>query len=117
MIIKTKRIYDIPSDEDGYRVLVDRLWPRGIKKENAKVDLWVKSLAPTTELRKWFAHDVDKWLEFNKRYSSELIGNPDLDSFVQQIKDKDVVTLLFGAKDVEHNNAVVMSEVLKGLLV
>lgn len=112
MDIKLKRIYEDASANDGYRVLVDRLWPRGIKKDNAKVDLWVKNLAPTTELRKWFAHDVEKWDVFKTRYSVELANNPEFNSFLQQIKDKPVITLLFGAKDVEHNNAVVMLEVL-----
>lgn len=116
MNIKIKRIYEEASPDDGYRVLVDRLWPRGIKKENAKVDLWVKNLAPTTELRKWFAHDVNKWSEFKTRYSVELSSNPEFNSFFQQIKDKASVTLLFGAKDVEHNNAAVMLQVLKRLL-
>lgn len=112
MEIRLKRIYDTPSPDDGFRVLVDRLWPRGIKKENAKIDLWVKALAPTTELRKWFAHDVNKWDEFRKRYTEELLSKPEYESFVNEIKPKSVVTLLFGAKDTTHNNAVVLSELL-----
>lgn len=113
MELKLKRIYEIPSETDGYRVLVDRLWPRGIKKENAMVDLWAKDIAPSSELRKWFAHDVSKWQEFSSRYKNELNDNPNFKDFINKISDKPVVTILFAAKDTEHNNAVVVSSILK----
>lgn len=116
MNINTKRIYEAASESDGFRVLVDRLWPRGIKKENAHIDLWIKTIAPTTELRKWFSHDVSKWDEFKSRYTTELNKNEDFESFIQQLKDKSVVTLLFGAKDIEHNNAVVLADILRARL-
>ena len=112
MEVRTKRIYSAPSQDDGLRVLVDRLWPRGIKKENAHIDLWIKNIAPSTELRKWFSHDVNKWTEFQEKYKQELADNPSFDSFKEQIADKPVVTLLFGAKDEEHNNAVVLASLL-----
>lgn len=112
MEVRIKRIYSAPSQDDGLRVLVDRLWPRGIKKENAHIDLWIKNIAPSTELRKWFSHDVNKWTEFQEKYKQELADNPSFDSFKEQIADKPVVTLLFGAKDEEHNNAVVLASLL-----
>lgn len=113
MILKLKRIYDSAAEDDGYRVLVDRLWPRGIKKESAKVDLWEKNLAPTTELRKWFNHDLEKWEEFYRRYSEELAGNDSYESFVESVSSYPVVTLLFAAKDTAHNNAVVLRDMIQ----
>lgn len=113
MILKLKRIYEEASEDDGFRVLVDRLWPRGIKKESAKVDLWVKDLAPTTELRKWFNHDAAKWDEFHRHYCEELVNNEAFHSFLETIGDHPVVTLLFGAKDTAHNNAVVMRDLIQ----
>ncbi len=113
MTLKLKRIYETPSEDDGYRVLVDRLWPRGIKKDAAKVDMWTKDLAPSTELRKWFGHDVEKWDEFHSRYSEELADNDAFGPFLTSISKYPVVTLLFGAKDTEHNNAVVLRDVIK----
>ena len=113
MILKLKRIYDSAAEDDGYRVLVDRLWPRGIKKESSKVDLWEKNLAPTTELRKWFNHDLKKWEEFYRRYSEELAGNDSYESFVESVSSYPVVTLLFAAKDTAHNNAVVLRDVIQ----
>lgn len=112
-MIYIKRIYESPSEADGFRVLVDRLWPRGIKKENAKIDLWIKDIAPSTNLRKWFAHDVEKWNEFNDKYEKEVRSNPSLEYLIGQISDHPVVTLLFGARDTEHNNAVVLARVLR----
>ena len=108
MILKIKRVYLPAEDSDGYRVLVDRLWPRGIKKENAKIDLWTKELAPSTELRKWFGHIPERFEEFSKRYVEELNSNPSVAPIVEEIRQHDVVTLLYGAKDEEHNNAVVL---------
>lgn len=113
MEIKLKRVYDAPLETDGYRVLVDRLWPRGIKKSDAKVDFWAKNIAPSTELRKWFAHDIAKWDEFTQRYKEELKTNDSFASFKKEVSSHSVVTILFAAKDTEHNNAVVVASLLK----
>lgn len=110
--IAIKRVYDPPSARDGRRILVDRLWPRGISKQSAQIDLWLKEIAPSSELRTWFAHDTDKWKEFARRYRAELKGKADL---LQKLRDeagRGMVTLLFGAKDSEHNNAVVLRDLL-----
>lgn len=111
-IVQCKRVYLPAEDSDGYRVLVDRLWPRGIKKENAKVDLWAKTLAPSTELRKWFAHIPERFEEFSKRYVDELNANPDVAPILADLRRHDTVTLLYGAKDEQHNNAVVLQKLL-----
>lgn len=110
-----KRVYLPASDTDGFRVLVDRLWPRGIKKENAHVDMWAKALAPSTELRKWFGHDPERFEEFARRYEEELSANAEAGALLKEIRTHDVVTLLFGAKDENHNNAVVLSRVLQNI--
>lgn len=115
-MIKTKRIYEEYSDADGFRILVDRLWPRGISKEKAKIDIWCKDIAPSNELRKWFNHDIEKYEEFKEKYFKELKDNPALSDFLELISDKAKagnVTLLFSAKDEEHNNAVVLKEFIK----
>lgn len=113
MTILLKRVYDPRSASDGYRVLVDRLWPRGMTKERAEVDLWLKEIAPTTGLRKWYAHDVAKWPEFRKRYRVELAGHADLLAEIRALeKAHKTVTLLFGARDAEHNDGNVIVEVL-----
>lgn len=115
MEIKIERIYTKPADLDGYRILVDRLWPRGISKVNAHLDQWFKEVAPTNDLRKWFNHDVNKYPEFKQRYIRELTENPafsELQKVVaEQLKTQNVI-LLFGAKDIEHNQAVVLKELL-----
>ena len=111
--LKLKRVYEPPEENDGIRILVDRLWPRGLSKEKAQVDLWLKEIAPSTELRKWFAHDPEKWSEFKKRYTSELKENKEAVSVLKQEMKKDTVTLLYGAKDKEHNDAVVLLAFLK----
>lgn len=103
-----KRAYDSPSAKDGTRVLVDRLWPRGLKRDDAKVDLWLKEVAPSAALRRWFAHDPVKWPEFQDRYRAELAGNPKVGGLIELMKEGQRVTLLFGARDVEHNNAIVL---------
>lgn len=113
MAIKLKRAYDPPAAADGYRVLVDRLWPRGIKKTDAKVDDWLREIAPSNELRKWFGHDVERWPEFKKRYAAELKPNAAVLRNLARKARKETVTLLFGAKDEEHNNAVVIRDYLK----
>jgi uncharacterized protein YeaO (DUF488 family) len=109
-----KRVYEPTSKSDGWRILVDRLWPRGLTKERAAVDEWLKELAPSTELRKWFAHDPAKWKEFQARYRKELAEKDDI---LQQLREKGkahTVTLLFGARDEEHNEALVLKSVLEG---
>jgi uncharacterized protein YeaO (DUF488 family) len=110
--IKIKRIYDEPSSGDGYRVLVDRLWPRGVSKEDAKLDQWDKEIAPSSELRKWFDHKEERFNEFSKRYREELKDKePDWDK-LREIAKKGTLTLLYAAKDPEINQAVVLKEVL-----
>ena len=110
MNIKIKRVYEKPVKEDGIRILVDRLWPRGLTKEKASVDLWLKEIAPSTQLRKWFDHDPDKWKEFRKRYEQELKKNKEQVSLLQEQVKKGVVTLVYGAKDEMHNEALVLKE-------
>ena len=112
MNIKIKRVYERPDKEDGTRVLVDRLWPRGLTKANASVDLWLKEIAPSTELRKWFGHDPGKWAEFKTRYRAELKENDDQVALLKGQIEKGTVTLVYGAKDEEHNEAVVIQEFL-----
>ncbi len=114
MKIRTKRVYDPPSPDDGTRVLVDRIWPRGVSKEKANVDEWAKEVAPSNELRKWFGHDPDKWKEFERRYFAELKKNPDVRKEVLPPGHKATVTLVFGARDTEHNNAVALKSYLEG---
>jgi uncharacterized protein YeaO (DUF488 family) len=114
-MIHIKRIYEKSAKEDGARVLVDRLWPRGMKKEAAKIDLWMKEVAPSDGLRKSFCHDVKKWPEFLKKYRAELGGKKPLLAELKKLeKERGTLTLLFGAKDEEHNQAVVLAEVLQG---
>ena len=110
-VIRLKRVYDDASPDDRTRVLVDRLWPRGLSREVAKVDLWLKGLAPSDGLRHWFNHDPERWLEFRKRYRAELAENSeDLETLRRLVAGKTPVTLLFAAKDSERNNAVVLKE-------
>ena len=112
-MVKLKRIYEKPKSSDGYRVLVDRLWPRGISKVEAKLDLWLKDIAPSNELRQWFDHDPAKWSEFQKKYKSEIIDNESIFRELKSIIQKhEVVTLLYGAKDEKHNQAVVIKSLL-----
>ena len=111
-MIQLKRVYEEPSPQDGARVLVDRLWPRGLTKQRAAVELWMKDLAPSTELRKWFAHDADKWKQFQTRYRKELTEKKDLLKQLRQMSRGQTVTLLYGARDEEHNEAVVLKKIL-----
>jgi uncharacterized protein YeaO (DUF488 family) len=114
MSITLKRVYDPPDVKDGYRILVDRIWPRGISEEAAKVDLWLRDIAPTTELREWFGHEVEKWPAFRERYTMQLADHGELLDLVRDIEHhRKTVTLLFAASDEEHNQAVVLLEVLK----
>lgn len=113
MKLSLKRVYEPPSEDDGLRVLVDRLWPRGLRKEDAAVDLWLKEIAPSAELRKWFGHDPDKWTEFGRRYRAELDGRGDEIDALRQRAGKGHVTLVYGAKDERHNQAVVLRDYLE----
>lgn len=110
-MIKIKRAYEAAAASDGKRVLVDRIWPRGVTKEEADIDWWAKDVAPSTELRKWFGHDPEKWPEFRKRYRQELKGNEELKKIGEMAKDGDL-TLVYSAKDEEHNQARVLLELL-----
>ena len=108
-MIKIKRTYDLADDNDGYRILVDRLWPRGISKEKAQIDLWLKEIAPSNELRKWYNHDTNKWEEFRRRYIEELKSKDNLINQIRDLeKDYQTVTLLYSAKDTEHANINVL---------
>ncbi len=109
-IFKIKRVYELPDRSDGRRILVDRLWPRGLTKEKAKVDLWLKDIAPSTELRNWFDHDSDRWEEFKDRYLTELKGNHEQIRLLKNELEKGTVTLVYAAKDKEHNQAIVIHE-------
>jgi uncharacterized protein YeaO (DUF488 family) len=113
MNIKIKRVYEKPDEKDGFRILVDRLWPRGLTKEKAAVDLWLKDIAPSTELRKWFNHDPDKWKEFKKRYFNELKKNNDAVFLLKDHLKNKPVTLLYAAKDSGHNEALVLSNLFE----
>ncbi len=110
MKIRIKRVYEPPDDEDGRRILVDRLWPRGLSKEKARIDLWLKDIAPSTELRRWFNHDPERWDGFKERYLAELKANGEQIALLKQELDKGIVTLVYGAKDEKHNQAVVLQE-------
>ncbi|MGB6452494.1 MAG: DUF488 domain-containing protein [Steroidobacteraceae bacterium] len=112
--IRLKRVYGPPSPDDGLRILVDRLWPRGLTKDAARIDLWLKDIAPSAALRQWFGHDPARWPEFRKRYRAELAANPEATASLRgAMKSEKQVTLLFGAKDEERNNAVVLREALE----
>ena len=111
MSISLKRAYELPAKADGVRILVDRLWPRGLTKSKASIDLWIKDLAPSTQLRKWFGHDPEKWSEFQKKYRAELKGNPAL-SEIRDLSRQGNVTLVYAAKDELHNQALVLKQIL-----
>lgn len=113
MKIKIKRVYELPEKDDGMRILVDRLWPRGLTKEKAGVDLWLKEIAPSTELRRWFGHDADKWRSFRGRYETEIRHNDDLIKLLKHIAGKGTVTLVYGARDEKHNEALVLKQFLE----
>lgn len=113
MKINTKRIYEPASPSDGYRVLVDRLWPRGLTKEAAHIDEWLKDVAPSNELRKWFHHDMENWEEFEKRYKKELEGSKALEGLRALVSENEVTTLLFAAKTEDRNQALVLKQLLE----
>ncbi len=110
--VRLKRVYALPSPDDGVRVLVDRLWPRGLRKADASVHRWMRDIAPSTELRKWFGHDPERWPEFRTRYTRELHQQEALLDELRELARHKTVTLVFGAHDEEHNDAVVLREVL-----
>jgi uncharacterized protein YeaO (DUF488 family) len=112
--IKLKRAYEPPAGDDGTRILVDRLWPRGVKKADAAIDDWIKEIAPSTELRKWFGHDSARWQEFRRRYKSEIRQHPDEVERLRALAQRGPVTLVFSAHDEAHNDAVVLRDLLLG---
>ena len=116
--VRIKRVYEPAQRDDGLRVLVDRVWPRGVSKDDAHLDIWAKDVAPSTELREWFGHDPKRWTEFEKRYESELrdgSAKAQIESIMKAAKEKRVITLLYGARDEQHNQAVVLQRVFQRL--
>jgi uncharacterized protein YeaO (DUF488 family) len=113
-MIRVKRVYEKPARDDGFRVLVDRLWPRGLTKERAALSLWLKDVAPSPQLRKWFGHDPARWRGFQARYRKELAGRKDALKLLRQKARERTVTLLYGARDEEHNEARMLKKVLEG---
>lgn len=112
--VRLKRAYEPPAEEDGTRILVDRLWPRGVRKDDAAIDRWVKDLAPSSELRKWFGHDPARWDEFRKRYAAELRLHPEGIEALRSLARKSPITLVYAARDELHNDAVVLKDFLLG---
>jgi uncharacterized protein YeaO (DUF488 family) len=113
MTLRSKRVYEKAEPSDGYRVLVDRLWPRGVSKERARIDEWARELAPSSDLRIWFGHDPDKFDEFRRRYRVELRAHADKLADLRRRARGDRVTLVYGARDTQHNDAVVLVELLR----
>ena len=113
MMIKVQRIYNNPKGNDSFRILVDRIWPRGLSKDKVKVDLWQKNIAPTNSLRKWFAHDEMKWNEFKRRYFRELDERRELIDIILSKTNEGLITLLYGAKNEKFNNAIALKEYLE----
>lgn len=109
-----KRVYDAPDPGDGARVLVDRLWPRGLSKESVRIDHWLKDIAPSSELRKWYGHDESRWVEFNRRYFEELTELVDPVNMLRELMKVKTVTLLYSARSETHNNAVALAEFILG---
>ncbi len=112
-MIKLKRVYDEESPDDGVRYLIERLWPRGVKKESLHIDGWLKGAGPSTELRKWFSHDPEKWQEFRQRYFTELDRAPDVWAPIRDASRRGAVTLLYSSHDTEHNNAVALKDYIE----
>lgn len=113
MDIKLKRAYEPRAKADGFRILVDKLWPRGLKKEDMHVDIWLKEVSPSNALRKWFNHDVEKWMAFTTKYKAELQQSEAFNELKQLIKKHTIITLVYGAKDEAHNQAMVLKELLE----
>ena len=111
-MIKLKRVYEAVGEDDGWRVLVERLWPRGISKEKARLDEWMKEISPSAELRKWYAHDVEKWIDFKEKYIEELSQKSVLVEELERLSQHGTVTLIYAAKDEQHNSALVLKEYL-----
>jgi uncharacterized protein YeaO (DUF488 family) len=116
MKIQTKRVYEEPHESDGYRILTERLWPRGVSKDRASLDRWMKGIAPSHELRKWFNHDPDKWNEFKEKYRRELFGSEAVEEMIELIRVHKTVTLIYASKDENHNSTVLLREFLADLL-
>ena len=114
MAFKIKRAYEPPDPADGFRVLVDRLWPRGLTREKLRIDAWVKDVAPSTELRKWIHSDMSRWAEFRRRYFKELAAQPEAVAELRTKARDGTVTLIFAARDTERNHATVLKEYLEG---
>ena len=114
--IRIKRVYEDPQEMDGRRILVDRLWARGLSKEKAKVDVWIKDIAPSTELRRWYGHDPHKWAEFKKRYIAELEANPENVEAILKEVHVGIVTFLYSSKEEQLNNAAVLKEYIESII-
>jgi len=114
-MLRIKRIYDKPEPSDGYRVLVDRLWPRGLSKERAALDEWLKEIAPSPTLRTWFGHEPARFAEFKARYKAELSANPAVEQISHLLHQHQTVTLLYGARDPKHNHTIVLQEYVSKL--
>ena len=113
MEVRLKRAYEPPAASDGYRVLVDRLWPRGVRREEARLDEWARELAPSAEMRRWFGHDPERFEEFRRRYTDELAGQEEKLRELRRRAREGALTLVYSARDVEHNDAVVLAEILR----
>ena len=114
MEVRLKRAYEAPSPTDGYRVLIDRLWPRGVSRQQAHLDEWARELAPSAELRRWFGHDPERYEEFRRRYREELAPREEKLQDLRERARRGTLTLVYGARDTEHNDAVVLAEILRG---
>jgi uncharacterized protein YeaO (DUF488 family) len=112
-MIKLKRAYETASRDDGLRILVERLWPRGVSKQKARIDLWLKTLAPSADLRRWYGHDPARWPQFHKRYRAELKSHADVLALLRHVTEAQMVTFVYAASDEEHNSAVALKEVLE----
>ncbi len=112
-MINLKRVYEPAASDDGFRILVERLWPRGLSKQAAHIELWLKDIAPSPELRTWYGHDVKKWKEFQRRYKAELSGNKAIEELRSLLKQKRTVTFVYAARDEEHNSALVLKDFLE----
>jgi uncharacterized protein YeaO (DUF488 family) len=114
MPLQIKRAYELPAPEDGYRVLIDRLWPRGVSRDHARLDAWARELAPSSELRRWFGHDPARYEEFRRRYREELLPREETLRELRVRARNEMLTLVYGARDTEHNDATVLAELLRG---
>jgi uncharacterized protein YeaO (DUF488 family) len=116
MNIRMKRVYEEPSTDDGIRILTERLWPRGVSKERAAIDKWMKGVAPSHDLRKWFDHDPDKWGEFKEKYRQELFNSPHVEELLELLKEHETVTFMYASKDEEINSTRLLKEFMEKLL-